>query len=186
MRGEQFEGVLAGAQAGAEWAVAVLYRESYPRLVRYLRALEPVEWEDLAADTWLDAARSLHRFEGDESAFQRWIFTIARRRLVDCQRRRYRSARAHGALRELADPGDVEGAGAPVLAASETEAALARIASLPPDQAEVVLLRVVAGLEVADVAAILDKKPGTVRVLQHRALQRLAEELTREGWTVTR
>lgn len=184
--GERFEAVLAGARAGAEWAVAVLYREFHPRLLRYLRAQEPVEGEDLAAEAWLDAARGLHRFEGDERAFQRWIFTIARRRLIDFRRRKGRSARAVGALRELVDPPDLEGAGAPVLAASETQAALARIASLPSDQAEVVLLRVVAGLEVADVARILGKKPGTVRVLQHRALHRLAEQLAREGRAVTR
>jgi RNA polymerase sigma-70 factor, ECF subfamily len=186
VRGEQFQAVLAGARAGAEWAISVLYREHYPRLLRYLRAQEPVEGEDLAADAWLDAARGLGRFEGDEGAFRRWIFTIARRRLIDLRRRRTRSARALGALSQLAEQPDVEGAGAPVLAASETDAALTRIASLPPDQADVVLLRVVAGLEVADVARILGKKPGTVRVLQHRALQRLADELVREGRAVTR
>jgi RNA polymerase sigma-70 factor, ECF subfamily len=69
---------------------------------------------------------------------------------------------------------------------SEPEAALARIASVPSDQADVVLLRVVAGLEVAEVAGILGKKQGTVRVLQHRALHRLAEQLAREGRPVTR
>jgi RNA polymerase sigma-70 factor, ECF subfamily len=50
----------------------------------------------------------------------------------------------------------------------------------------VVLLRVLAGFEVADVAKIVGKKPGAVRVLQHRALQRLAEQLAREGNPVTR
>ena len=186
MRGEQFQAVLAGARAGAEWAVSVLYREYYPRLVRYLRAQESAEGEDLAAEAWLDAARGLGRFEGDEEAFNRWIFTIARRRLIDLRRRRSRSKRALGAASQLTERPDVEGAGAVVLAASETDAALTRIASLPSDQAEVVLLRVVAGLDVADVARILDKKPGTVRVLQHRALKRLAEELVREGRAVTR
>jgi RNA polymerase sigma-70 factor, ECF subfamily len=185
MRGEQFDAALAGARAGAEWAISLLYREFYPRLLRYLRAREPVEGEDLASEAWLDAARGLDRFSGGEEAFRRWIFTIAHRRLIDLRRRRSRSARAVGALREFADRPDVEGADAPVLAASETEAALTRIASLPSDQADVVLLRVVAGLEVADVARILGKKPGTVRVLQHRALHRLAEQLAREGRAVT-
>jgi RNA polymerase sigma-70 factor (ECF subfamily) len=67
-----------------------------------------------------------------------------------------------------------------LLAASEAEAALARIASLPPDQAEVVLLRVIGGFTVDDVAAIVGKKPGAIRVLQHRGLKRLAEELAGE------
>jgi RNA polymerase sigma-70 factor (ECF subfamily) len=186
VRGEQFEGVLTGARSGAEWAIAALYREFHPRLLRYLRAQEPVDGEDLAAEAWLDAAQGLRRFKGDELAFQRWVFTIARRRLIDFRRRRSRSARAVGALRELVDQPDLEGAGARVLAESETDAALARIASLPSDQADVVLLRVVAGLDVADVARILGKNPGAVRVLQHRALHRLAEQLAREGRAVTR
>ena len=50
-----------------------------------------------------------------------------------------------------------------------TESALARIATLPPDQAEIVLLRVLSGLPVKDVAAIVGKRPGTVRVLQRLA-----------------
>ena len=64
--------------------------------------------------------------------------------------------------------------------ASESEAALAYIARLPPDQAEVVLLRVVAGLDVEEVAAIVGKKAGAVRVLQHRALKRLSARLVSE------
>ena len=58
-----------------------------------------------------------------------------------------------------------------------TEQAVALIGSLPVDQAEVLLLRVVADLDVATVAAILGKRPGAVRVLAHRGLRRLAERL---------
>jgi len=184
--GERFELVLEDAKTGAEWAIVVLYREFHPRILRYLRAQEPAEGEDLAAEAWLDAARNLRRFKGDERAFRRWIFTIARRRLIDFRRRRSRSVRALGVWLERGAPPDSDGAGAPALAASETEAALARIASLPSDQADVVLLRVIADLDVEDVARILGRKPGTVRVLQHRALHRLAEQLKREGHPVTR
>ena len=81
------------------------------------------------------------------------------------------------ALAERPGPEDTEAA---VLAEDETEAALARIAALPPDQGEVILLRVLAGLDVAEVAEMLGKKPGAVRVLQYRALRRLAEQLARE------
>ena len=51
----------------------------------------------------------------------------------------------------------------------------------PRDQAEVILLRVVGGLDVGEVAAIVGKRPGTVRVLQHRGLRRLAEEIARDA-----
>ena len=69
---------------------------------------------------------------------------------------------------------------AQALMGTESEAALARIATLPTGQAEVVLLRVVAGLDVAEVATIVGKKAGAVRVLQHRALKRLSRRLMRE------
>ena len=58
-----------------------------------------------------------------------------------------------------------------------TRRAVALVRTLPPDQAEVVLLRVVAGLEVAEVAELLGRSTGSVRVLSHRGLRRLAGTL---------
>jgi RNA polymerase sigma-70 factor (ECF subfamily) len=184
--GTEFNPVIAAAKTGAEWAITALYREFQPSLLRYLTAQEPQDGEDLASQTWLDVAAGLIRFTGEEHAFRRWLFTIARRRLIDLRRRRGRSpGRSTGVppFAERPRPDDTE---AFALAASETETALARIAALPPDQAEVVFLRVVVGFEVSEVAAIVGKKPGAVRVLQHRALTRLAERLAREGRPVTR
>ncbi|HEX7105467.1 MAG TPA: sigma factor-like helix-turn-helix DNA-binding protein, partial [Acidothermaceae bacterium] len=63
----------------------------------------------------------------------------------------------------------------------DTEAALALIAKLPPEQAEIIVLRVVAGLEVADVARVVRKSPGSVRVTTHRALRKLRELLAQSG-----
>ena len=69
------------------------------------------------------------------------------------------------------------------IAASGPSDALARIAALPPDQADVVLLRVIGDLSVAAVAEILDKRPGAVRALQHRALRNLAKDVSDQGVT---
>jgi RNA polymerase sigma-70 factor (ECF subfamily) len=176
----QFESVLAAAKTGAEWALSVIYREYQPALLRYLRAQAPADAEDLASEVWLDAAAGLTRFEGDERGFRCWLFTIARRRLVDSRRR---DARRRSLLRSLERSHDHDAPdGEPGMpAASGTEAALALTAGLPRAQAEVVLLRVVGGLDAAEVGAIVGKTPGAVRVLQHRALSRLAEQLVREG-----
>jgi RNA polymerase sigma-70 factor, ECF subfamily len=178
---EQFESVLAAAKAGAEWAITALYRDLQPSLLRYLRASAPADAEDLASEVWADAASGLTRFDGDEAAFRHWLFTIAQRRLIDLRRRDGRRRGVLGSLEETFDPSDATDPELHVLAASETEEALARIGALPPDQAEVVLLRVVGGLDVDSVAAIVGKKPGAVRVLQHRALKRLAEQLAHEN-----
>jgi RNA polymerase sigma-70 factor (ECF subfamily) len=174
--GEEFASILAAAQAGEEWAVAVLYRDLNPLLLRYLRARHASEADDLAAEVWLAAARQLPGFVGDEAGFRGWLFTIARRQLIATWRRegrrRTRTAPAE-TFDAVAAPDDTEAA---ALGGSIAQEAVDKLlAGLPPDQAEVVLLRVVAGLGVAQVAEIMGKRPGTVRVLQHRALRRLAQ-----------
>ncbi len=64
-----------------------------------------------------------------------------------------------------------------------TEEAIRRVAALPPDQAEVILLRVLGGLQVKDVARIVGKRPGAVRALQHRGLKKLSRASSREAVT---
>jgi RNA polymerase sigma-70 factor (ECF subfamily) len=58
-----------------------------------------------------------------------------------------------------------------------TQSAIALIGTLPADQAEAVMLRNVSGLPVSVVAEIMGRPPGTVRVLCHRGLRRLARTL---------
>lgn len=168
-----FEEILAAARTGHESALTVLYRRFQPPLLGYLRTQRPNDADDLASETWIAAARGLGRFRGDEADFRRWLFTIARRRLLDLRREEGRRPRM---LPEAeARPSDTTpDAATEVLAAAETRLALSRIAALPPDEAEVVLLRVVAGLSAKDVAAITGRTAVGVRVLQHRALKRLA------------
>jgi RNA polymerase sigma-70 factor, ECF subfamily len=60
--------------------------------------------------------------------------------------------------------------------------ALARIRGLPAAQAEVVLLRVLGGFSAEEVAALTGRTAGSVRVIQHRALRRLARELGRDAY----
>jgi RNA polymerase sigma-70 factor, ECF subfamily len=81
-------------------------------------------------------------------------------------------------LAELPAPDDPVAA---VLEGHSTRAALALVAELPPDQAEVVALRFLGGLEVAEVARIVGKRPGAVRVLAHRGLRRLASRVEAAG-----
>jgi RNA polymerase sigma-70 factor, ECF subfamily len=177
-READFQSALRAAQAGEEWALARLYRDVHPRLLRYLRARGATDPDDLAADVWLEAATKLSRFHGDEIDLRRWFFTIARRRFVDGKRREARRRTEPAAaetLAGLAAPDDPETA---AIGAVTLEVALRRVAALPPDQADVVLLRILGDLSVEDVAELLGKRPATVRVLQHRALARLARELS--------
>lgn len=175
MIGAEFGDVLVAAQSGDEAAVVRLYRDLHPVLVRFLSAQAPHVGEDLAQDVWLGAAKGLGAFSGDERAFRAWMFTIARRRLIAYwrqSRRRPQRAVDPVELSELATPADDE-VDAGVLADA---AVRSLVACLPPEQAEVVLLRVLGGLTADEVSLVVGKRPGAVRVLQHRALRRLARE----------
>jgi RNA polymerase sigma-70 factor (ECF subfamily) len=122
--------------------------------------------------------RGLAGFEGGAAEFKAWLFTIARNRAVDHARARARRPLAV-AVAEPADVArsDVEPSAEHYAVQNDSTArALRLVATLPAMQAEMVMLRVVAGLDVADVARLLDKKPGTVRVTVHRALQALAQD----------
>jgi len=168
------EDVIARAGQGDADALGQLWREYQHLLLRYFRAKGMPEEEDLASTVWVDVATSLHRFEGSEHDFRRWLFTIASRRRIDDIRsikRRERDAERHqpraGAL--VGPPANDEAESTLAL-----ERAIELVSSLPPDQREAVTLRVIADLSVSEVAAIMGRREGNVRVLVHRGLKRLA------------
>lgn len=183
MAGQCFADVLEGARRGNEDAFRSLFRSVQPGLLRYLGVFAGPSAEDIAAETWVSVVRNLGRFAGDEPGFSAWVFTIARARLRDEQRRVYRRPTPVGGERFLGQPADSADPADHALEAAGTAAAVALLAVLPPDQAEVVLLRHVVGLDVAQTARILDKRPGAVRVASHRGLVRLRAALGDEAHT---
>ena len=181
--GEDFAQVLAEAQGGSEDQFAVLWRDANPALLRYLRVLAPENAEDIAAETWVHVVRGLPRFIGDEAAWRAWLFTTARRRLIDQVRLRKR----HPAepLEEIS-PAEVPSTPDTAQIALDnlaTEDALALLSHLPRLQADVIMLRVVAGLDTDAVATILGKSPGNIRVMAHRGLRKLESLLSAAGVT---
>jgi RNA polymerase sigma-70 factor, ECF subfamily len=172
--GEEFGSVLAAAQEGSEVAFSRLWRDGNPALLRYLRVIAPEAAEDVAAETWLQVVRGLAGFRGDERGWRAWLFTMARRRAIDEARRR--SRRPEKAIEETLpgwlpvspDTADL------ALEQIGTRSALSLVARLPPHQAEVILLRVVAGLDTETVARMLGRSPGAVRVAAHRGLRQMA------------
>jgi RNA polymerase sigma-70 factor (ECF subfamily) len=178
-----FDALLAAAQQGDEHAVTTLYRDLRPRLAGYLRAREPRAAEDIEGEVWLAVAQGLTRFQGDEDAFRAWVFAIAHRRLADYRRTAARRATAPVPSEELERAAADDPEGLALERLTTTDAIAFVTATLSPDQADVVLLRVIGGLDVEHVAELLGKRPGTIRVIQHRALRRLQTELAKGGVT---
>src|SRR5207245_8677292 len=158
-----FADTLGPARAGVEWAVAALWRELNPPLLRFLRARDRLAADDIASETWLRVTRDLHTFHGaDEGALRGWFFAVARHALIDWQRRARRRPSTAWDDGLLAEREAADDPAADAVDSIDTDRALALIARLPADQADVVLLRVVAGLGASQVAALLGKRPGTV------------------------
>jgi RNA polymerase sigma-70 factor (ECF subfamily) len=166
---------LAAARAGDEAAFVTVWRALHPPLLRYLTVRGDEAPEDIASETWMHVVRGLAGFTGDAAAFRAWLFTIARHRAIDQAR-----ARSRRPVVTTGEPASLPArqvepsAEEQVVEKDATTRALELVATLPPAQAEMVMLRVVAGLDVVDVATLVDKRPGAVRVAVHRALQTLA------------
>jgi RNA polymerase sigma-70 factor, ECF subfamily len=180
-----FPALLVSAVQGEQQALADIFRAYQPRLLRYLRAQEPDMADDLAAEVWLAVARGLGRFRGDEAGFRGWLFTIARHRLIEHRRRAARRRTEPLPDDRLDGPVERGFGGDPAwlvieqLGVQDTVEML--VAGLPADQAEAVLLRVLGGFDVAEVARIMGRSPGSVRVMCHRALKRLAANMSEEA-----
>jgi len=175
--GIAFPEILAAARVGAAWAWERLYDSVAGGVRGYLAAHGAADPDDLTGEVLLQLVRGLPRFEGDEAGFRSWVFLVAHHRLIDERRRRQRDA----ALKAMQSPGALgPSAEADVLDNPDAMAWRQRLHGLSDDQRNVILLRLVADLSAEQVARILGKKVGTVRVLQHRALARLRADLNAE------
>jgi RNA polymerase sigma-70 factor (ECF subfamily) len=176
---EGFRSVLAAAQGGAGWALERLWDELAPGVAGYFRVQGAAEPDDLTSEVFIGVFGGIGRFAGGEDAFRSWVFTIAHRRLTDERRRRARRP----VLELVSDGcpvvgGDVED---DVLRRLATERVRVLCARLSPDQRDVLLLRVVGGLTIDQVAAAVGKSRGAAKASQRRGLATLRRELEQEG-----
>lgn len=166
-----FEDLLRAARSGEGWAFARLYEDLKRPVVGFLRLRGARDPDDLTSEVFLQVFRDLSRFEGDEAGFHAWVFTIARRRLLDEHRRRSRRV-PETRLPQGMDPvgGDAE---EEAMARTSSADALALLDRLTDEQREVVLLRIVADLSLEQTAIATGRTVNAVKQLQHRALAAL-------------
>lgn len=175
-------GAVRDAQQGSSEAFRALYRDIQPRLLRYLATLVGDDAEDVASEAWLQVSRDLASFSGDHDGFRGWVTTIGRHRALDHLRRQGRRASSVPVpAEELAFLAAADDTAAGAIEAISTDAALALIATLPPDQAEAVLLRAVIGLDADTAGQVVGKRAGAVRTAAYRGLRTLAKRLDPPG-----
>lgn len=176
--GSALNEALIKARVGDEAAFLVLWDALQPRLLRYLQVAGCDDVDDVAGETWLQVVRDLPKFKKDSAdEFRAWVFTIARHRAIDAARSRRRfvdkvlTGEPVPHTVTVGNPVEDE-----VLQTLSTQQAVAMVAALSKDQAEVVALRVIAGLDTEAVARLLRKSPGAVRVALHRGLRALSDD----------
>jgi RNA polymerase sigma-70 factor (ECF subfamily) len=149
-------------------------------LIAYARRRLPKdEADDAVSETFLRAVRRIDDFRWRGAGFDAWLYGILRNVVYEMIRRR------------RPDDGDRLGAVAGAEddplehAVHLDEAAMLRAAfvRLGPDDQELLELRVVAGLDTSQMAKVLGKRPGAVRMAQSRALARLREAFVAVGGT---
>jgi RNA polymerase sigma-70 factor (ECF subfamily) len=172
--------VVRSAGAGNEDAFCTLYEAVQPGLLRYLRGMVGQDAEDVASEAWLQIARDLRSYRGDGAGFRAWAASVARHRAVDHLRKQDRRPAQATPAEQLEHLPDSHDTALRAVESVATDAAVALIATLPPDQAEAVLLRVVLGLDAESAAKVLGKRAGAVRTAAYRGLRRLAQELGAE------
>jgi RNA polymerase sigma factor (sigma-70 family) len=179
--GEAFETTLEAARRGSPWAWTAIYKDLSPSVTGYLRANGAPDPDDLTGEVFLRVVQDIGRFQGDESHFRSWIFVIAHHRMVDDRRWRMRHPETTlpvESLQPLRSTGNVEREAMDSLVTDSVEEVIRRCA---PEQCQVLLLRVIGGLTLAETAGVLGKTLGAVKSLQRRGVAAIAREFAREG-----
>ncbi len=171
MTSSMFDRTLASARGGEAWACARIYEDLKQPVLGYARLRGAEDPDDVTSEVFLCVFRDLDRFEGDEDDFRAWVFTIAHRRVLDEWRKRSRRPRWLPLGPEVdVKGGDTQDEALAGLGLGEIERLLGR---LTPEQRDVVLLRVLAGLPLEQVAEVMGRSVGAVKALQRRALNAL-------------
>lgn len=179
MLAAEFDGVISGAREGADWAWSRLYGELAGPVLGYLRRQGSRQAEDLLGEVWLQIARNIGTFEGDEAGFRSWVFTVAHHRVIDERRRRTR--KPEELVADVDEPGSWDLTAETAIDRVATDRVQEMIERLVPAQRDVLLLRIVGGLTIPEIAEALGKRVGAVKALQRRGLEALKRLVDSEG-----
>lgn len=174
---------LQRAQAGDTRSLAELYDRYtpllYPLALRILRS--PADAEDAVQEAWIQVWKRAAAYDPKRGTVAAWLLTVVRTRALDRYRSLSSRARAEGKVE--VDP--VAATAEP--SASATQGQLgARVrealATLAPQQRQVIEIAYFEGLSQSEIAARLQSPLGTVKSWTRQGLARLRELLPREEW----
>jgi RNA polymerase sigma-70 factor (ECF subfamily) len=181
--GSDFRELVADAQRGSGLAMRRIHDWLSGAVAGYMRSQGVADPEAAANEVFFRAFTRLDGFRGDAAGFRSWVFTIAHNLVIDERRKAARRPRT----RAVPDGETLERLAGPAPPAPEPGEGLGGVAellaALSQAQRDVLFLRVIAGLGVAETAQVLGRPKGAVKALQHRALTKLRRILADRGVT---
>jgi len=177
-KNSRIKALVAESGAGDKNAYEALYHEYFPKISRFVgyRINDKETAEDLTAEIFLKIWENLQTPTQIDS-FNSWIFTVARNKIIDY----YRTKKVTSNLFELENQLEYEDN---IINAIDLDIAsrkcLRHLDKLSADQQEIIRLKFFEDLENDEIGAITDKSPGTIRVIQHRAIIALKKYLKEE------
>ena len=143
----------------------------------YYRVGNEQDAEDLTQQVFLKAWQAIHRYKKAASPFVAWLMTISNNLVVDF----YRTRKDTAYLEAEVLASDAASSPERTAEASFEQQRLRRaILKLRSDEQQVVILRFIEGFEFAEIASVLKKKEGNIRVILHRALVKLRNILEKD------
>ena len=168
--------LVSRAKAGDAEAFSALYDLYADRVYRFVvvRVPQPADGEDLLQQVFVKVIESLPRYEQRGLPFGAWLFRIARNTVIDFARTRRAAEPLGDEAGRQVDPHEPSSI---LERRADHLAVRAALAELTTEQRDVVVLRFFAGLSHAEIAAVLGKREGNIRVIQHRALEALRRRM---------
>ncbi len=166
------------AKVGKKWAFGKLYGLFYQRIYRFIYYLtyDKQLSEDLTQNTFLKAWRALPNFSTAKGTFQSFLFTIARNLVIDVKRKNKEFYLDENI--DISSKEDLEDE----YQRQESKQVIAKaLEGLEPEEKQIVILRYFEELSFAEIARVINKKEGALRVRIHRILIKLKEQLEKNG-----
>jgi RNA polymerase sigma-70 factor (ECF subfamily) len=160
---------IAMAKRGSASAFTAIWQHFSGQVYGYVSSFGIRDADDVTSEVFLGLFQSIEHFDGDSRDFRSWLFSIAHHRCVDELRRSRRTPDLTSYEPER-DRREAPSAETESLRRIEVQAGLDLVRCLPRDQRDVLMLRLVAELTVAETGHILGRSPAAVRQLQHRAI----------------
>lgn len=166
---------VARAQRGDETAHRLLFLLFADDVFGYVANIVRSEHdaEDVTSEVFSRLPRALASYRAGPTPFVGWLLRVARNAALDHLRRN--RAVPFAEVHPIADEAMED------VAAERRGALVEALGQLPPDQREVVVLRLVSGLSPREVAERMGRTETAVHALLHRARTRLRQELTSLG-----